>query len=316
MMAIRVRGFRKRFGGSLGKKPHQAAHDIGFEVRTGQVYGFLGPNGAGKTTTIKALLGLIRADGGTLEILGDPPQARGWRHRVGYLPEHPAFYPYLSGAETVVMFGRLAGMTDRDARRAADRLLDRVGLGHAKTRKLSKYSKGMLQRVGLAQALVADPELLILDEPLTGLDPVGRRELRDLFRELGDEGRTVFYSTHILSDAESTCREVCIVSEGRVRYTGSVEGFDAGRDRRYSLVLDHGRRALPDGLVGAACFSQAEPGHGHRIRLDFDDRARAEAALRAALDAGLEVIRYDPVQESLEDFFMRMVARTQQEEAA
>lgn len=305
MNVIQVQGYRKTFKGSLGRPPQVAVQDISFSVEGGQVFGFLGPNGAGKTTTIKGLLGLLRPDAGELRILGKTPGEAGWRERIGYLPEHPSFYPYLTGTETVVMFGRLAGLTASAAAAAADRLLDRVGLSHAKDRKLAKYSKGMLQRVGLAQALVADPELLILDEPLTGLDPVGRKELRDLFRELADEGKTVFYSTHILSDAESTCREVCIVSQGQVRYQGRLAGLGATQSQRYMLVLDAGATTA----AGRDLAQQvvALPGHEGRVRLDFADFASAQAGLKAALEAGQPVIQYEPIQESLETFFMRMV---------
>src|SRR5262249_31921412 len=161
-----------------------AAKNISFSVEPKEIFGFLGPNGAGKTTTIKALLDLIRPDSGKLTLLGHPVDSMAWRTKVGYMPEHPTFYEYLSAFEMVVWFGRLTGMTRHEAEKEAQRHLERVGLAHAMHRRLRQYSKGMLQRAGLAQALIGSPQLLILDEPMTGLDPIGRKDIRELIQEL------------------------------------------------------------------------------------------------------------------------------------
>jgi ABC-2 type transport system ATP-binding protein len=211
--AVVVKNFKKTFRIGLLGRLSPAVHDISFEVEQGEIFGFLGPNGAGKTTTIKALLGLIRPDAGELRLLGHPVSSMGWRTQVGYLPEHPNFYEYLSGFELVTWFGRLSGLTRHDAEKEAKSLLERVGLGKAMHRRLRGYSKGMLQRAGLAQALVASPKLLILDEPVTGLDPNGRKDMRELIVELRAEGRTIMYSKHMLPDVAVQCDRVAYVHQ-------------------------------------------------------------------------------------------------------
>ena len=174
-----------------------------FSVERGQIFGFVGPNGAGKTTTIRTLMGLIRPTGGAATILGHAIPSRAARAQVGFLPESPYFYDYLTVGELLDLAGRLFGVP-RDARKKrADELIERVGLGRARTQSLKKFSKGMLQRAGLAQALMNDPELVVLDEPMSGLDPIGRKEVRDLILELRDQGKTVFFSSHILTDIEA-----------------------------------------------------------------------------------------------------------------
>ncbi len=186
-----------------------------------------GPNGAGKSTTLKLLTHLIRPTAGRAELLGRPVGDIAARHRLGFLPEHPYFYDYLTAEELVAYFAGLFGLTGGDRRRRAAQVLDRVGLGDERSRPLRQYSKGMLQRVGLAQALVNEPELVILDEPMSGLDPIGRRDVRELILELRDEGRTILFSSHILSDAELLCSRVGILAKGRLVATGTLADLTA-----------------------------------------------------------------------------------------
>lgn len=230
MDAIVTENLTKSYAsGWPGRPPFVALDGLTLTVRRGEIFGFLGPNGAGKTTTLKILLGLVRATSGQAYLLRQPSGDVSTRRRIGFLPESPYFYDYLTAEEFLGFYGRLAGL-DRAAiaQRVTD-LLGLVGLSEARTRQLRKFSKGMLQRVGLAQALIHDPELIILDEPMTGLDPVGRKQVRDLILSLRDCGKTVFFSTHILHDVEMICDRVGIVMKGRLVASGRVD----------ELVQDH-----------------------------------------------------------------------------
>jgi ABC-2 type transport system ATP-binding protein len=207
----------------------RALDELSLEIPTGGVFGLLGPNGAGKSTTLKILLNLLWPTSGRAEVLGHPPGALAARQRLGFLPENPTFYDHLTAEELVTYFAGLFGYRGRAARVRAAAVLDAVGIGDDRARPLRQYSKGMLQRVGLAQALVNEAELLIFDEPMSGLDPVGRRDVRELILRLRDEGRTVLFSSHILSDAEQLCSRVAILANGRLIASGAVEELTRGR---------------------------------------------------------------------------------------
>jgi ABC-2 type transport system ATP-binding protein len=299
---VRVSGFAKTFHVGFRRKPFQAARDISFEVHPGEVFGFLGPNGAGKTTTIKALLGLIRPDAGAFEVVGHPVESNAWRAQVGYMPEHPTFYEYLTGLEVVTWFARLSGMNRVDAEKEAQRLLTRVGLSHALKRRLRSYSKGMLQRTGLASAMVGSPPLLILDEPMTGLDPIGRRDIRDLILSLKAEGKTVFYSTHILSDVEMTCDRVAIIHQGRSVRTGRL-GEILGETARGVEVVISGLDAERRGQVEAE-HPGAKVQEG-KVEVLLPDRQAAWRFAEAMLAAGGTLERFEPHRDTLEGIFMR-----------
>src|SRR5262245_24952610 len=205
------------------KRPYRALDGLTLDVQSGEIFGFLGPNGAGKTTTLKLLMQLIFPTSGRAEILGRPVGDVAARKRIGYLPENPYFYDYLTAEELLHYFGHLFGYSSADVHARAARLLDRVGIGAERRRQqLRKYSNGMIQRVGIAQALLNDPEVIFLDEPMSGLDPLGRREVRSLILELRDQGRTVFFSSHILADAEALCSRVAVVAGGRLAATGRL----------------------------------------------------------------------------------------------
>jgi ABC-2 type transport system ATP-binding protein len=206
-----------------GRPPFVALDGLSLTVSRGEVFGFLGPNGAGKTTTLKILMGLVRPTGGTASLLGQPAGDVETRRRIGFLPESPYFYDYLTAEEFLQFYARLAGLGTAVIQQRVIELLTLVGLIDAKTRQLRAFSKGMLQRIGLAQALIHDPELVILDEPMTGLDPVGRKQVRDIILNLKDRGKTLFFSTHILHDVELICDRVGIVMKGRLLASGRVE---------------------------------------------------------------------------------------------
>src|SRR5260221_6663666 len=214
---IEIRGLRKAFRGHLGIGRTVAVDGLDLSVRTGEIFGLLGPNGAGKTTTLKMMLGLLRPDAGEIRLFGRPPQDVAARARLGFLPENPYFYDYLTAAEFLDLYGRLHGLDAADRKRRIASAITRVGLSGRERTALRKFSKGMTQRLGLAQAIQHDPELVILDEPMSGLDPIGRREVRDLILAQRAAGRTVFFSSHILQDAEMLCDRVAIVFKGQLR---------------------------------------------------------------------------------------------------
>lgn len=299
---LRVHALQKTFHVGLRRKPQRAVREISFEVSSGEIFGFLGPNGSGKTTTIKALLGLIRPDAGEVSILGHPPSSMAWRAQVGYMPEHPNFYEYLTGHEMVSWFGRLSGFARHEAERHARQLLERVGLGAAMHRRLRSYSKGMLQRAGLAAAMVASPRLLILDEPMTGLDPIGRREIRELILELRDEGKTIFYSTHILPDVELTCDRVSIIHQGVTKRTGRLQEILTATNKGVAVVL----RALSAELMAnlRARHPGAKESEGD-LEVSFPELAEAQAFAAEMLGRGARLVRFEQHREDLESIFMK-----------
>src|SRR5437868_11042483 len=218
------------------KRPYRALDRLTLDVAPGEVFGFLGPNGAGKTTTLKLLMQLVYPTSGRAEILGRPLGDLSVKRRLGYLPENPYFYDYLTAEELLAYFAALFGYSRGECRARAARLLDEVGIAGERRLQLRKFSKGMLQRVGIAQALVNDPELVILDEPMSGLDPLGRREVRALILRLRDRGCTVFFSSHVLSDAEALCNRVAILAKGRLVTAGRLTDMLAFRVRGWELV--------------------------------------------------------------------------------
>ncbi len=224
MDAIRIERLSKSYrSGWPWRPPLVGLSELSLSVRCGEIYGFLGPNGAGKTTTLKILVGLMKATSGRAEVLGRPIGDVQVRRRIGFLPEAPYFYDYLTAEEFLGFYGRLAGMGQAELGPRITELLDAVGLTQARTRQLRKFSKGMLQRVGIAQALIHDPELVIFDEPMTGLDPIGRKEIRDVILRLREKGKTVFFSSHIIPDVEMICDRVGIVIKGKLFTEGRVD---------------------------------------------------------------------------------------------
>jgi ABC-2 type transport system ATP-binding protein len=300
-VVLRADKLAKTFRLGFLRKRIQAVREVSFEIHRGEVFGFLGPNGAGKTTTLKMLMGLIFPSAGKAEVLGLPVPTLAAKKRLGYLPETPYFYDYLTPEEFLDLVGALADVPRAERRRRADRLIARVGLDHARGRPLRKFSKGMLQRVGIAQSLMGEPELVVLDEPMTGLDPLGRKEIRDLILELKQEGRTVFYSTHILPDVEMTCDRVAMVFAGRTSAVGPLGQLLSARLLSTEVVLQPGASGPPSLPEGAAARTTAEGTHAVELR----EGADVDAFLKAAMAGGARVLAVSPRRESLEEFFIR-----------
>jgi len=221
--AILTSGISKTFKGDLHARPVKALEGLDFEITQGEVFGFLGPNGAGKSTAIKILLNLIYPDSGSAYILGSDVNDKNIRKHVGYLPENPYFYDYLTAEELLWFAGSVSGMEKNKIRASSDELLAKVNIEQARTRQIRTYSKGMVQRVGLAMALIHDPQVIILDEPMSGLDPIGRKMVGDLILELKSKGKTVFFSSHILTDIERFCDRAGIIVNGKLRLAGHLD---------------------------------------------------------------------------------------------
>src|SRR5687767_5558506 len=239
MPAIETHALAKDYSvGFWRPRPYRALDGLTLTVEPGEVFGFLGPNGAGKTTTLKLLMQLVYPTSGTASILGRPLGDLEMKRRIGYLPENPYFYDYLTAEELLTYFAGLFGYRGPDRAKRVARLLDEVGLGAERRLQLRKFSKGMIQRVGLAQTLINDPELIFLDEPMSGLDPLGRRDVRALILRLRDEGRTVFFSSHILSDAETLCTRIAIVVKGELTASGSLAELVTATLKGWEIVVD------------------------------------------------------------------------------
>jgi ABC-2 type transport system ATP-binding protein len=283
-----------------GRRP--ALQDLDLEVRAGEIFGYVGPNGSGKTTTLKLLVGLLKPDRGDARVLGQPLASRAWRYRAGYLPENPYLYDYLTAAEYLDYAGRLFGATRARRREKTRELLALVGLERSADVPLRRFSKGMVQRAGLAQALVNDPELVILDEPMSGLDPIGRRLVREIVLGLRRAGRTVFFSTHILSDAEALCDRVGVLRAGRLVRAGTLSEL-------LRLDVEH-MEVFVSGLDESAPVLAAARRErvGERLRLQVDERdlGRTVTAVEAA---GGRILSVQPVRQTLEDYFFREMGR-------
>jgi ABC-2 type transport system ATP-binding protein len=306
--AIRIDELTKDYWvGFWRKRPYRALDRLSLDVQPGEVFGFLGPNGAGKTTTLKLLMQLIFPSSGRAEILGRPVGDVRARQRIGYLPENPSFYDYLTAEELLVYFGRLFGYSGADARHRAIRLLDRVGIGaERRTQQLRKYSKGMIQRVGIAQALLNDPEVIFLDEPMSGLDPIGRREVRSLIIELREQGRTVFFSSHILADAEALCSRVAVVAGGRLAAIGRLTDILAFEVRGWELVMaDLKPEVLARIAPNVIKATEIAP---HRFALDLSLDVPIARLLADLVATGGTLVSLNPIRDTLEDFFVRRVA--------
>jgi ABC-2 type transport system ATP-binding protein len=305
--AIRIEELTKDYAiGFWRRRSYRALDSLTLDIRTGEVFGFLGPNGAGKTTTLKLLMQLIFPTSGRAEILGRPVGDIATRRRIGYLPENPSFYDYLTAEELLGYFGDLFGYSGAERRKRVSTLLDRVGIGAERRLQLRKFSKGMLQRVGIAQALLNDPEVIFLDEPMSGLDPMGRRDVRQLILELRDQGRTVFFSSHILSDAEALCRRVGVVARGRLAASGTLADILAFQVHGWELVMSGVSPDMMSRLESAVRrATEISPGR-YSLELSLDqppDRILAELTA-----AGASLVSLNPMRDTLEDFFMKRVA--------
>ena len=304
-LMIQTEQLSKVFRVGFWGKRVTAVDGLNLEVRRGEVFGFLGPNGAGKTTTLKMLMGLIYPTSGYARLfgrnLGDPQT----KARLGFLPESPYFYDYLTSREFLGFYGHLFGLWGAVLDKRIDELLELVGMTHAKDLQLRKFSKGMLQRIGVAQALINDPELVVLDEPMSGLDPIGRKEVRDLILRLKDSGKTVLFSSHILHDAEVLCDRVAMILKGRLVACGRVTDLlDQGASHQVELVVD---RLTSEGLDHLRPLTDKVVMQGDLFLVVLKSQQQVEGALEIIRAAKARLVSLNPQKGSLEDLFIREV---------
>jgi ABC-2 type transport system ATP-binding protein len=306
MPAIRTENLSKDYVvGFWRQRPYRALDSLNLEVEAGQVFGFLGPNGAGKTTTLKLLMQLVYPTTGHAEILGRPVGDRAVRRRIGYLPESPYFYDYLTAEELLDYFASLFGLHRADRKRRVSKLLDDVGIGAERRMQLRKFSKGMLQRVGIAQALINEPEVIFLDEPMSGLDPLGRRDVRNLILDLRSRGCTVFFSSHVLADAEALCSHVAILAGGRLVTTGRVADIGQFHVKGWELVV----AAVSDAVLErfrrhATRVTRIAEG---QYALELPGEDSPQQLLQEITAAGGRLISLNPLRDTLEDYFVEQV---------
>jgi ABC-2 type transport system ATP-binding protein len=306
MSAIEILGLEKTYSvGFWRKRPKCALRPLHLTVEDGEIFGFLGPNGAGKTTTLKLLMGLVFPTGGSARILGrewTDPQVKA---QIGFLPEQPYFYDYLTAHELLEYYGQLSGVPAKQRKKRVEQVLDQVGLRDVQGVQLRKFSKGMLQRVGIGQAILHDPKLVFFDEPMSGLDPMGRREVRDLMSQLKREGKTVFFSTHILSDAETLCDRVAVIHKGELRGVGAVEDLTSSVQGKVEVIW-HGTQ-VPASIkaLGAECHVT-----GDRVRAIVDENQQ-DAMIDALRRERQRLIAITPVRTSLEAYFVEKLRRAE-----
>jgi len=295
--AIRTRGLRKVFGGKV------AVRNLTLDVARGEVFGFLGPNGAGKSTSVKMLLGLVFPTSGEAEILGRPAGDVKARSKVGFLPEHFRFYDWLTPAELLKLHGRLYGMSQRVLRERIPTLLYLVGLTPHRDKRLQEFSKGMLQRIGLAQALLNDPELIFLDEPTSGLDPFGRRMVRDIIKAQRDRGATVLLNSHLLGEVEITCDRVAFIKDGEVLETRTLEG----EAKEQNTVLIRAGKVTDEMVKGLAQWTSSAQYEGGRLVFSLSSNATLPEVVRYLVSAGADIYEVAPQRLSLEERFLQVV---------
>jgi ABC-2 type transport system ATP-binding protein len=299
MPAIEILGLEKTYSvGFWRKRPKRALYPLQLTVEDGEIFGFLGPNGAGKTTTLKLLMGLVFPTAGSARILGREWTDPSVKAQIGFLPEQPYFYDYLTAHELLEYYGQLSGVPARQRRQRVEQVLQQVGLRDVRGVQLRKFSKGMLQRVGIGQAILHDPKLVFFDEPMSGLDPMGRREVRDLMEQLKHEGKTVFFSTHILSDAEALCDRVAIIHQGQLRGVGAVEDLTSSVQGKVEVVWQGTQVPAAIKSLGAECHVTAE-----RVRAIVDEDQQ-DAVVDNLRRERLRLIAVTPVRTSLEAYFV------------
>ena len=315
MAAIETENLTKDYlVGFWRPKPYRALNALSLSVEPGEVFGFLGPNGAGKSTTLKLLMQLIYPTAGSARILGKPIGDLDVRRRLGFLAENPYYYDYLSAEEVLTYFARLFGVGSAEAPRRVAAILDEVGIGGERRLKLRQFSKGMLQRVGLAQALINDPEVVFLDEPMSGLDPLGRRQVRDLILRLRAKGATVFFSSHILSDAETLCSRVGIMAQGRLVASGRVSEMVAFEHKGWEVVAsgvsDELRAHLESRVTAMHALTH------DRYTIQFAAGRRPEEVMTELTARGAKVESLNPLRDTLEDYFVKQIAAARPRETA
>jgi ABC-2 type transport system ATP-binding protein len=306
MPAIEILGLEKTYMvGFWRKRPKRALSPLHLTVEDGEIFGFLGPNGAGKTTTLKLLMGLVFPTAGSARILGQEWTDPEVKAQIGFLPEQPYFYDHLTAHELLNYYAQLSGVPGKERSGRVDAMLQRVGLPDVHGVQLRKFSKGMLQRIGIAQAILHDPKLVFFDEPMSGLDPMGRREVRDLMEQLKQEGKTVFFSTHILSDAEALCDRVAIIHKGELRGVGAVEDLTSSVQGKVEVIWQG--TAIPSSLkaLGAECHVT-----GDTVRAIISE-SQQDAAIDALRRERMRLIAITPVRTSLEAYFVEKLRRAE-----
>lgn len=303
--ALRTESLSKKYQTHFWSRVKVALRDLTLEVQPGEVFGFLGPNGAGKTTAIKAILGIVRPTGGRAYLFGKQVA----RHpdllaRVGFLPENPYFYDFLKGWEFLDTCGRIFGIPASERKTRVDQLLEKMGLAESRDLQLRKFSKGMLQRIGLAQALINNPDLVILDEPLTGLDPLGRKQVKDLILSLKEQGKTVFFSSHILPDVEMLCDRVGILWRGRLVKSGRLDQLLSEEVESVEITVFGLAPEMRSEVarLGAKVIERED-----KLLFSFKEEAAAQQGLRLCLARGAQVLSFVPQRKSLEQVFMEEV---------
>ena len=306
MPAIEILGLEKTYMvGFWHKRPKRALQPLHLTVEEGEIFGFLGPNGAGKTTTLKMLMGLVFPTAGSARILGRQWTDPEVKAQIGFLPEQPYFYDYLTAHELLDYYGQLSGVPATDRKRRIPGVLDRVGLHDIEGVQLRKFSKGMLQRVGIAQAILHHPKLVFLDEPMSGLDPLGRRDVRDLMEQLKQDGKTVFFSTHILSDAEALCDRVAIIHKGELRGVGAVEELTSSVQDKVEVVWQGTQVPASMRSLGAECHVA-----GDTVRAVLPERQQ-DAAIDTLRRERIRLIAVTPLRTSLEAYFVEKLQPSQ-----
>ncbi len=306
MPVVEIENLTKDFSiGFWKKRPVRALDSLCLEVRQGEIFGFLGPNGAGKSTTIKLLMHLLHPTSGSARILGKPVDHVGMHRSIGYLPENPYFYDYLTPRELLAYVGRLFGLRQPELSRKVNALIEDVGLGHSADLQLRKFSKGMVQRIGIAQALINDPEIVFLDEPMSGLDPLGRMDVRRIITSLKTRGVTVFFSSHILPDVEAICDRVAILNRGRLQEQGALEEILKVRIEGHEVILS-GWAGEHLGSMGK--FADEVRPMGDRLHLRVSDGKKLEGLLAFVFSNKLDLISLNPIRPSLEEHFQSLVA--------
>jgi ABC-2 type transport system ATP-binding protein len=306
MSAIEILGLEKTYMvGFWRKRPKSALRPLHLTIEEGEIFGFLGPNGAGKTTTLKMLMGLVFPTAGTARILGREWTDPEVKAQIGFLPEQPYFYDYLTAHELLDYYGQISGVPGKDRKRRVEEMLQRVGLTEVKGMQLRKFSKGMLQRVGIAQAILHNPKLVFFDEPMSGLDPLGRREVRDLIEQLKQEGRTVFFSTHILSDAEALCDRVAIIHKGELRGVGAVADLTSTVQGKVEVIWQGRQIPASMKVLGAECHVT-----GDTVRAILPENQQ-DTAIDALRRERIRLIAITPLRTSLEAYFVEKLQHSQ-----
>jgi ABC-2 type transport system ATP-binding protein len=296
---LEIKNVHQSFRTGFWMKRAEILKDISFSVPDKSIFGFLGPNGAGKTTLIHLIVGLKQPVSGSLKINGLDCHSPEARAKIGYLPERPYFYDHLTGAKLLRYFGELSGMTEEQITKRTPEVLAAVSMTHARDLELKKYSKGMLQRIGIAQAMIHNPEFLVLDEPMSGLDPVGRKEMRELILKLAKEGRTIFFSSHVIPDVEAICDQVAIIRKGELLECGPISKFLSQKNEEVEVAFKglsidvakklgsfHSIREFPDG-----------------IRAVIKDQSSFQSLLPILLSNHAQILSVNPIRPSLEDMF-------------